>query len=397
VLTVLGILAFAVALLASVTLHEGGHFLTARHYGMKATRFFVGFGPTLYSRQVGETEYGVKAIPLGGFCTIVGMTPLEELDPADEPRAFYRQPWRRRTVVLAAGSFVHFCLAVLITLAGVLLLGVPDDEAPVVTAPVATVPVSAAPGAATVPAPAAGVLRQGDRVVAVDGAPTATWEQVVTAIRAHPAQQVELTIERDGQRLAVPVVPAAVVRPSTTDTGRTERVGAIGVGQQIVLHRVGPVDSLRSTGTLVSGIVTSTWDTVQHRLGSITRVYSKDRDPQGLAGVVGAARVSGEVLGTPQITLGVRLFSLFLLVAGLNFFVGAFNLLPLLPLDGGHIAVVWFETARDRLRRLRGYAGELQRVDYNKLLPLTYTVAAAFLLFTVFIAGADIVNPIKLS
>ncbi len=392
----LGVVAFVVALLVSVMLHEAGHFLTARRYGMKATQFFVGFGPTLFSRRRGETEYGIKAIPAGGFVKIVGMTPLEELDPDDEPRAFYKQSAWRRTVVLAAGSTVHFVLTVLLVFAGTLAIGVVDAEAPVVSAPVAAVPVSTEEGAATVPAPAEGVLQQGDQVPAVAGQPVQTWRQVVERVRASAGEPLTLTVERDDRTREVTVTPAAVTRPSLTDPAQTDLVGAIGVAQRITTERVGLGETVSQSGTTLQLLVTGTWETLRYRLDSVTKLYSDDRDPQGLVGVVGAGRASGELLGATEFSLSFRVLSLVMLVAGLNFFVGVFNLLPLLPLDGGHIAVVWFESARDRLRRLRGYAGPVQRVDYNRLLPLTYAVAVAFLGLTLFIMGADIVNPISL-
>ena len=139
-MTALGIFAFVVALLLSVMLHEFGHFATAKHYGMKATKFFVGFGPTLWSRRKGETEYGVKAIPAGGFVKIIGMTPLEEVDPGDEERAFYKQPARRRAVVLAAGSAVHFLIAIVLILGVVLAIGVVKPDRPLSRRPPAPRP-----------------------------------------------------------------------------------------------------------------------------------------------------------------------------------------------------------------------------------------------------------------
>ena len=396
-----GALGFVVALLLSVVLHEGGHFLTARRYGMKATQFFVGFGPTLFSRQRGETEYGVKAIPAGGFVKIVGMTPLEKIDPADEPRAFYRQPTRRKVVVLAAGSTMHFLLAVVLVLAGTFLIGVQTLAAPGIARALPCVTASAeeicTPSAPRSPAAAAGIV-DGDRVVAVAGEPVTGARALIERVRASPGRPLVLTVERDGARRDVTVTPAAVDRPSLTQPGTTERVGAIGVQvrQHIVTERRGVAESLRASADIGELFLVGIKRTVTEKLGSVTKLYSPDRDPEGLIGVVGAGRISGEVLASEE-TAGVKALSFVLLVASLNLFVGLFNLLPLLPLDGGHIAVALYESARDRVRRLRGYRGPLQRVDYNKLMPLTYGVAASLLVLTVVLLGADLVNPVRLS
>jgi membrane-associated protease RseP (regulator of RpoE activity) len=161
-------------------------------------------------------------------------------------------------------------------------------------------------------------------------------------------------------------------------------------------ERQGPVDSLRASGTVMKQFLVGIKLTVTEKLGSITKLYSSDRDPEGFVGIVGAGRISGEVLASTE-TGGVKALSFVLLVASLNLFVGLFNLLPLLPLDGGHIAVVLYESARDRIRRRRGYHGVIQRVDYNKLLPVTYGVAGTFLVLTLFILGADLVNPIRIT
>jgi membrane-associated protease RseP (regulator of RpoE activity) len=396
-----GILAFIVALLVSVMIHEAGHFLTARHYGMKATQFFVGFGPTLWSRQHGETEYGVKAIPAGGFVKIVGMTPLEEVDPGDEDRAFYKQPAGRRTVVLAAGSFMHFVIALVLVLISSFALGKVVEGTPALAATTACVSSGtnqscSAPGAVPSPAKAAGV-RPGDVVVAINGKPVKDSRDFVTAVRGSAGVPVALTVLRDGVRTNLTLTPAAVERPSLTDPKKTERVGAIGVSVQAryVTERQGPVDALKSTGTTMGLIVKGIGVTLTDKLGTITSLYSNNRDPNGFVGVVGASRISGEVLASQE-TFGVKLLTFLGIIAGLNFFVGVFNLLPLLPLDGGHIAVLAFEQARDRIRRLFGYRGPLRRVDLTKLMPLTYAVVLLFIGLTVWIMGADIVNPVRL-
>ena len=406
----LGALGFVVALLVSVTLHEAGHFLTARRYGMKATQFFVGFGPTLWSRRTGETEWGVKAIPAGGFVKIVGMTQLEEVDRADEPRAFWRQPAGQRAVVLAAGSTVHFLLAVLLVLASSLAIGKAVEVAPGVAAVSDCVPVSAAAsedpdftcgGADAVPPPAvAAGMRPGDVIVSVDGSATSGYVQFLEQVRAHPGEAVEVVVERDGTQRSLTVTPVAVQRRTLAqdDGVVVETVGAIGVAPRFrqATERLGPVEALQNSGT----VAVQMWDgivrTVSEKIPTITKVYSPERDPEGFIGIVGATRISGEVLASEE-TMGVKVLSFLLLMASLNLFVGLFNLLPLLPLDGGNLAVLAFEQARHKVKRLRGYTGEVLRVDLTKLLPVTYAVVVFFAGFTVWLLGADIVNPIRIS
>ena len=396
-----GALGFLVALLVSVMLHEGGHFWTARRYGMKATQFFVGFGPTLWSRRRGETEYGVKAIPAGGYVKIVGMTPLEDVDPADEDRVFYQAPLRQKVVVLAAGSTMHFVIATVLVLGATFGIGVAALGSPSVGATQPCVPLQAeapcAPADPAAPAQAAG-LAAGDRVVAIGGRPVEGGSQLVDQVRASPGVPLRLTVEREGLRRDVTVTPVAVERASRTAPETVERVGAIGVSVQenVVTERVGFVEGLEASARTGKLFAVGIKRTVTEKLGTITDLYGPERDPEGLVGIVGAGRISGEVLASNE-TPSVKALQFVLLVASLNLFVGLFNLLPLLPLDGGHIAVAVYEGARDKVRRLRGYRGPLQRVDYTKLLPLTYGVAGTFLLLTLFILGADIVNPIRIS
>jgi membrane-associated protease RseP (regulator of RpoE activity) len=401
VLTAIGVVAFVVALLTSVMIHEGGHFYTARRFGMKATQFFVGFGPTLWSTKRGETEYGVKAIPAGGFVKIIGMTPLEEVEPGDEERAFYRQPAGRRTVVLMAGSFMHFVICIVLVLIASFAIGQVVESSPALAKTTDCVASgsdqSCGKGdAVTAPAKAAGV-QPGDVVVAIDGRDVKDGEAFIRTVRASAAEPLVLTVLRDGKRIQLTVLPVPVDRPSLTDPNKTETVGAIGVSVQrrLVTERQGPVQALKDSGSTMVLIVKAIGTTFTDKLGTVTKLYSPERDPGGLIGPVGAGRISGEVLASQE-TTGVKALTFIGIIASLNLFVGVFNLLPLLPLDGGHIAVVWFETARDRIRRMRGYVGELQRVDLTKLMPLTYAVVLAFIGLTLWILGADIVNPVKL-
>jgi membrane-associated protease RseP (regulator of RpoE activity) len=398
VLAFLFVLAFVVGLFASIMLHEAGHFLTARRYGMKATQFFLGFGPTLWSTRRGETEYGVKAVPAGGFVKIIGMTPLEEVEPGDEDRAFYRHPARRKTVVLAAGSTVHFILCIVLVAFVIVAFGVskerPGAQIASVSTCVADDPAASCSTRGAVAAPAANAgLKPGDVVTAVNGKAVDDAKQLITAVKASAGRPVSLTVQRDGASRVIAVTPVQVTRPKTT-----EPIGAIGVsvGQNSATEHLGPVGVVKETGSTIKLLVTGTIETLTHKLGSITRVYSPDRDPGGFVGVVGVGRISGE-LANLDTSLSDRVAGLLLTLAGLNLFVGVFNLLPLLPLDGGHIAVVWFEAVRDRIRRTRGYTGELQRVDYNRLMPVTFAVVVLFAAFTLFLLGADIVNPITLN
>jgi membrane-associated protease RseP (regulator of RpoE activity) len=399
---VLGFVAFVVALLVSVMLHEAGHFLTARRFGMKATHFFVGFGPTLFSRRRGETEYGVKAVPAGGFVKIVGMTPLEEVAPEDEPRAFYKQSAGKKAIVLAAGSTVHFLLAIALIFGSALAIGRAVEKSPGLESISSCVPVTAEqscdePGVLPSPAEQAG-LQSGDVVVAVDGEPVDGLLPFVTAVREAPERPVVLTVERDGGRKDITVTPVAVERTSLDEEERLETVGAIGVQLKIRqgTESLGPVaavdHSVETMGLVVERIAT----VFTEKLGTIADVYGPERDPEGFIGVVGAGRISGEVLASEE-TMSFKILGFLGLIAGLNFFVGVFNLLPLLPLDGGHLAVLGYETARHKVRRLFGYRGEIQRVDFTKLLPLTYAVVLLFAGFTLFLLGADIVNPITLN
>jgi membrane-associated protease RseP (regulator of RpoE activity) len=374
-----------------VVLHEAGHFAFAKKFGMKATQFFVGFGPTIWSRQKGETEYGLKAVPAGGYVKIIGMTDLEEIDPADEPRAFYRQGAGKRAIVLVAGSATHFVIAVILLWLSIWIGGQINDE----RVEVATIQkcISAEANATCANAPASPAVQigllPGDELLAVDGKPVTGSAEFRDALVNHGPAPVTITFERDGVRRDA----TTTLSPITIDG---QQIWRLGVGPQNPTEQVGPLAAIARTPDLVWQMTTGTVEALAHFPDKLKTIFAEERDPEGAVGVIGISRVSGDILSLPDETLSVRIASFLLIVAGVNFFVGVFNLLPLLPLDGGHLAVLGFEQGRHKLRRLRGYRGPLKRVDLNKLLPATYAVVAVFTVLTLVLATADIVNPIDL-
>jgi membrane-associated protease RseP (regulator of RpoE activity) len=359
---------------------------------MKATRFFVGFGPTLWSTRRGETEYGVKAIPAGGFVKIVGMTPLEDLEPGDEERAFYRQPAGQRLVVLVAGSVTHFVIATIVLFGVIATMGDPLHARTTLTVGGTTPCVIADATRETCTAndpvaPAAGKLRRGDRIVSVDGAAVSTYEGLRNVLQSHPGEQVTLGLVRDGSPVDVTLTPVAV-----TIDGRT--IGRIGVYPDRVPEPVSVLGAIPKTFSTLGTFFTSTVDALGDLPHQVSIILKDEPRQNGAASVVGISRVSGQI-AEADASLGDRLANLLLIAAQVNFFVGLFNLLPLLPLDGGHIAIVLFESAR---RRVYGWFGRRDpgRVDLMKIMPVTYAVVAVFVGLSVLLIYADIVNPIRL-
>jgi membrane-associated protease RseP (regulator of RpoE activity) len=391
---ILGIVAFAAALLVSVMAHEGGHFVTARHYGMKASKFFVGFGPTVWSRRRGETEFGIKLLPAGGFVKIEGMTPLEEIDPADEPRAFHNASARARLVVMSAGSFVHFVIAIVLIYGVLVAFGTTQvSESKIgATSCVAMTTRCTGPG----PAAAAG-MRPGDRIVSFDGVPVRSWQEFTRRVRDHGAGPATLVVKRDGRDLTLRPDLVEVRRDRVTGQAGNDPVGALGVRPGIDTVRYNPIEAVPHTFGVIGSGFTGMYDTLTHRIDGLGKIFSSDRDPQGFISVVGAARLGGDVVSAPDSSAVDRVREFLILVAAINLAVGIFNLLPLLPLDGGHIAVLGFEQARHGLRRLRGYRGPVQKVDFAKLLPATYATVVVLLGFSLLLLSADIVNPIRLN
>ena len=412
----LGVAAFALAILISVSLHELGHMITAKRFGMKVTKYFVGFGPTIFSFQRGETEYGLKAIPLGGFCKIVGMTPQDDdVEEADQPRAMWRYPVWKRTIVMSAGSITHFALAIVATWFAAVFVGLPNPALPATAAEQRAAPAmigvgscvqldltSTDPckvgvnGAVAGPAAAAG-LKTGDVITQVGSTPVSSYGQLTDAIRAQKAGATPFAYTRDGVAATTTVDLIIAARPPIDNTsGPVTQVAVAGVSWSTDLPGLvtyGPVDGVGATGdftwTLVEGTFTSMKkipDKIPALWNSIT---GSQRDPETPISVIGASRLGGEAIaaGVPQYFL--------MIFISLNMFIGIFNLLPLLPLDGGHIAIAWYEKVRSWLyARLR--KPDPGRVDYFKLMPVTYVVILIGGAFTLLTATADIINPISI-
>jgi membrane-associated protease RseP (regulator of RpoE activity) len=389
----LGILIFVLALLFSIMLHEAGHFFTAKKFGMKVTQFFVGFGQTLWSRRKGETEYGVKAIPAGGFVKIVGMTELEDVDPADEPRSFRRQPGWQRIIVLAAGSFMHFVLAFVLLFALAVGIGLAGAGTSTTVGAIDTCVPSSLTAACKASNPASPAkqagIRAGDKIIAVAGLPVHNWTQMGKALRSQtPGQPVAITVQRDGKRLTL-TSRLAVIH------GR--QGSYLGVSPVVVFQRTGPIGAVTYAGGKFGQILAGSAGVVANLPKAVPDLFAKNRGsgPGGqVTSVVGAADITGQVVASP-IGWQARVAVVMLIVASLNIFVGAFNLLPLLPLDGGHLAIVIYERCRAWLARLRGKP-DPGPVDFRRFVPVSVGVFALLVGFGLLLIMADLVNPVHI-
>ncbi|HYQ65834.1 site-2 protease family protein [Actinophytocola sp.] len=400
---IIGVVLFALCIGASLALHEAGHLLSAKAFGMKVRRYFVGFGPRIWSFRRGETEYGLKAVPVGGFCDIAGMTTLDEVDPEDEPRAMWRQKTWKRTVVMATGPFTHFLLGFVVLYVMAVTFGLPNVAEKPVLSQVSACVRDATTNAQVVeqtcragetgPAQAAG-LRGGDEVVSVGGVSTPTWSAMVEEIQ-HSTGPTPFVVRRGDQTLLLTVDVPRVDRPVTSADGRTKiaQVGVAGVSATTSFDYTA-WSAVGGTMSFAGDLFGQTFQKLvqfpQRIPAVINAIFGGERDSETPVSVVGASRIGGEAVEA-------GLWQLFLLLlAGLNFFMGVFNLLPLLPLDGGHIAVIWYEHVRNWLRDRRGKTAAAP-VDYTRLSGITMVlvlVGGAVMLLTV---TADIVNPIRIT
>ncbi len=356
-------------IVAMVMIHEAGHFVAAKATGMKATEFFFGFGPKLWSVQKGETEYGIKAIPLGGYVRIVGMNLYEEVDAEDEGRTYREKPFWQKTVVVLAGVASHFVMAYLLFYLVLVATGYDViSDANVVGSVEPTLVGTDTP----TPAAEAG-LREGDVVIALDGVATATWGELVDEIAAAgPGETVTLAVERDGALLAVVVTLA--------ENPRDETLGYLGVGREVVRERVGVLAGVAEAGAEVGDAVVASAE-------GMWKLFSGLGDLVG--SIVGGENVADEVrpaspIGIYNLAAGESIPFALRLLGLVNIFVALFNVIPIYPLDGGHFAVAAYE-------RIKG-----RPADVRKLAPIAAAVVILFILLGVLAIYLDIADPFTL-
>jgi membrane-associated protease RseP (regulator of RpoE activity) len=378
---ILGILAFVVALLLSVMIHEFGHYLTARRYGMWVSEFFVGFGKRIWSVQRGETEFGVKTIPAGGYCKIEGMSPSDQMPEGEEDRAFYKASSIKKLVVLGAGSFLHFVIGFVLLFTLFAVIGT-NQVLPVISQ---VVPDSAAQAAG---------IQPGDEILSINGKKVTDWYKDVEVIRQSNGKELTLVLDRNGQEISI------TAAGRLTDIDGTKRY-VLGIVNDVGLKRSGLLVSLKNSAIVTKGFLTESVKSLAKLPEKVPALWGatvrgEERDANGLVGVVGVARVSGEAVGSDKLTPMERLATFVLIVASLNIFVGIFNLLPILPLDGGHMAVAIADEIRAFFARLRGRPRPAP-IDVTVLTPITMVVFVVLACLTLLLLVADVINPVTLN
>ena len=393
-LQALGVLAFVVALLLSVMLHEFGHFIFAKKFGMKVTEFFLGFGYKIWSFTKGETEFGIKAIPAGGYCRIIGMSIHEEMSEEEAPRAFVKASTPRRLIVLAAGSISHFILGFVLLFVIFFGIGV-STSLPIIDQVLPCINTSATSnacpaGSTPSPAKSAGLM-PGDHIISVNGAKVTEWSKDVQVIRNSAGKTIHLVIDRAGQRISLDVNPAQV-----TIEGKS--FGMLGIISKIGLQREGVITSIHDTWSLGSNFFSTSIKSLISLPGKVPALFRQTflgakRDANGLVGVVGVAQASAATASDHALSFGDKLETFLLIIASLNIFIGIFNLLPLLPLDGGHMAVAVIDGYR-RWRARRRSLPEPAPIDLEKLMPITAVVFIFLVALSLMLLAADIFNPV---
>jgi membrane-associated protease RseP (regulator of RpoE activity) len=401
----IGIVLFALAILISVALHECGHMWVARVTGMKVRRYFVGFGPTLWSTRRGETEYGVKAVPLGGFCDIAGMTPVEDLAPDETERAMYKQTTWKRVAVLFAGPGMNFIICLVLIYVVALVWGLPNLHPPTraIVGETACIAPEVAPGKignCTGPGPAAlAGIRPGDVVVKVGDTPVSTFDEMAAAVRKLHGT-VAVVVERDGTPITAYVDVTPTQRFVSNGAGgqgakpEAATVGAMGVGAvKVAPTHYGVLSAIPATFAFTGELTVEVGKalvTIPTKVGALVHaIGGGQRDPATPMSVVGASIIGGDTVDH-----GLWVAFWFFL-AQLNLILGAINLLPLLPFDGGHIAIAVFEKSRNLVRSARGMVAAAP-VNYLKLMPATYVVLVFVVGYMLLTVTADLVNPIRL-
>ncbi|KJC65876.1 M50 family metallopeptidase [Agreia bicolorata] len=431
---ILGVLVIFVGLVVSIGLHEVGHLVPAKLFGVKVTQYMIGFGPTLWSRRRGETEYGFKAIPGGGYISMIGMFPPAKAGGAvrnastgffntlvqdarevsaetigdEDDRAFYRLPVWKRIIIMAGGPAMNFVIAIVVFAIVLCGFGVAKTSIGSIsqcvlptTSERQTCDVGDEPG----PGVAAG-FEEGDIITAIDGKKVSNWDESTAIIQKSPNKTLSVEVQRDGQPETLTVVPLLAERYEQDASGNkvlddkgqpvTQEVGFVGIGPKQELVPQGPDAVLPFVGENIAGVVHIVLNLPQRMVDVANAAFgSGPRDPNGPISVVGVGRAAGEIASMDEFTVQSKVATLLSLIGSLNIALGVINLVPLMPLDGGHIAGALWEGIRRFFAKLfkRRDPGP---VDTAKLMPLTFAVVIVLGAMSVLLTYADIVKPINL-
>jgi len=434
-LTLIGILIFAFGLLASIALHEIGHMAPAKKFGVKVPQYMVGFGPTLWSRKKGDTEYGIKAIPLGGYIRMIGMFPpnpkgvqdrehlgrmglmiedareevLSEISPEEEHRTFYRLSVPKKLTVMFGGPFMNLVIATILFTISLSVIGRPVVTT-TVSEVVACVPTSANPngiastsgtcdGGVSTPATEIG-LTAGDKLLVVDGIEIASWEDLGTALGDQAGKVVQVTyLTSAGVKITKSVKVAAIESEVFTDsgeaTGKVTTRGFLGVSPSFALAH-SPVSEVPGfMASVTASSVSALFEFPARVFGLAGELFTDaPRDPEGPVSVVGIGRISGQITSSEAVPTVYKVGDLITLLASVNLFLFVFNMVPVLPLDGGHIAGALYEGARRQLARIRRkpLPGP---VDTAKMLPVAYAMSLVLVAMSAIVILADIIKPMS--